>query len=211
MDPRMDNTFSQKDKLTGTTVPVGFDFTWHMRRLCEHICNDVPEMHHIDMSRVAISFSQARKSVRHGLHASLTPMRFEGGAETGERNGTEYRAQRLYDAAGMEMLYILRFYLPRFQNEPFGEKLTTIFHELWHISPQFDGDLRRHEGRCYIHSQSEAEYDAHAARLAQAWLSNNPDPAVFDFLNYDFQQLELIYHRIIGVKIPQPKLIPLSA
>ena len=56
---------------------------------------------------------------------------------------------------GVEMMYILKFYLPRFQNESFEEKLTTIFHELWHISGDFNGDIRRHAGRCYVHTSSE--------------------------------------------------------
>ena len=67
---------------------------------------------------------------------------------------TEYTALKgLFDAKGVEMLYILKFYLPRFQNEPFEEKLTTIFHELWHISSDFNGDIRRHSGRCYVHTE----------------------------------------------------------
>ena len=63
------------------------------------------------------------------------------------------------DAAGREMLYILSFYLPRFQNLDFREKLITVLHELWHISPQFNGDIRRHAGRYHAHTHSQAEYD----------------------------------------------------
>ena len=38
---------------------------------------------------------------------------------------------------------------------PFEEKLTTVFHELYHISPMFDGDIRRLEGRYHVHSHSQ--------------------------------------------------------
>ena len=71
-----------------------------------------------------------------------------------------YTIQRLFDSKGQEFLYILTFYLPRFMDLSFREKLITVFHELWHISPQFDGDLRRHPGRCYAHTSSQKEYDA---------------------------------------------------
>ena len=39
------------------------------------------------------------------------------------------------------MLYLLSFYLPRFLKLPWREKLATVIHELWHVNPQFNGDL----------------------------------------------------------------------
>ena len=129
--------------------PRGFHFTEHMRRLCGDICHRLPELRHVDLTRVAVAFCQARKRVDHGMHASLTPMRFEGGSLYTRRQGRDFTVQRLYGAGGSEMLYILNFYLPRFQDAPFEEKLVTVLHELWHISPNFDGDLRRFPGRCF--------------------------------------------------------------
>ena len=107
----------------------GFDFTSQMRTLCNDLVARVPDLRHIDMGRVALAFCQTRKRVQHGLHASLTPMRFEGGRITTTRRGRDYTLQRLYDPDGCEMLYILRFYMPRFQNLAFEEKLTTVLHE----------------------------------------------------------------------------------
>ena len=63
------------------------------------------------------------------------------------------------------MLYILNFYLPRFLDLPFREKLTTMLHELWHIGPKFDGDVRRLGGRCFAHGSSQKQYDAHVEAL----------------------------------------------
>ena len=167
-------------------------------------------MRHIDMSRVAVAFSQTRKGVRHGIHASLTPMRVEDGAMEGERRGRLYRAQRLFDASGTEMLYILKFYLPRFQNESFEEKLTTIFHELWHISGEFNGDIRRHAGRCYVHTSSEKEYDRQMLKFAREWLQMGPAQQLYQFVQDDFRELQRKFGNIIGVKVPQPKLIPIK-
>lgn len=188
----------------------GFDFTAHMRLLCEDIAARLPALGHVDMDRVAVSFCQARKRVRHGLYASLTPMRFADGATTEVRNGRKFGVERLYAPDGREMLYVLSFYLPRFMDESFDEKLVTVFHELWHVSPKFDGDLRRHAGRCHIHTASQKEYDAHMGRLARKWLSLGPPERLFRFLHHNFSTL---YHRhggIYGIKIPHPKLIRLS-
>ncbi len=52
------------------------------------------------------------------------------------------------------MLYLVTFCLPRFLDQDFDDKFITLFHELYHISPRFEGDLRRHEGRCALHSHS---------------------------------------------------------
>ena len=81
------------------------------------------------------------------------------------------------------MLYILNFYLPRFLDLPLDEKLTTVAHELWHIGPRFDGDLRRFRGRCYAHSGSQRKYDAQVKRLVAAWLAAAPPAGMFEFLS----------------------------
>ena len=66
------------------------------------------------------------------------------------------------------MLYLVTFCLPRFLDRPFNDKFVTLFHELYHIGPAFDGDLRRHEGRCAIHTHSKRRYDAHMAQVKAA-------------------------------------------
>ena len=188
----------------------GFNFTEHMRRLCVDTTTRTPELRHINMDFVAVSFNQTRKRVRHGMWASLTPMRFENGSRETIRNGRRYTAQRLFDEHQREMLYILSFYLPRFMQLSFQDKLTTVFHELWHISPHFNGDIRRFPGRCYAHSSSEKEYDEQMERLSQKWLHLGPPPELYLFLKQKFGDLEREYGRVIGSRVQHPKLIPLE-
>jgi predicted metallopeptidase len=181
-----------------------------MRRLCSDIVSRVPELHHIDLNRVAVSFAQTRKRVTHGLQASLTPLRFAGGRATETQRGREIAVQRLFDRSGREMLYILTFYLPRYLDLSFREKLETAVHELWHIGPRFDGDLRRHAGRCYAHSHSQAGYDSHVARLVDRWLASDPPDECYAFLRYRFDELQRRCGAVYGTRIPRPKLIPAS-
>jgi len=190
--------------------PAGLDFTARIRPLVADMAQRVPDLRHIDHRRVAISFSQTRRACRHGMYASLTPLRFAGGELHTLRRGRRWGIQRLYDAAGVEMLYILTFYLPRFLDLQLREKLATVIHELWHVGPAFDGDLRRHGGRCYAHGSSKRDYDAEVNRLTDDWLSLGPPPAIYDFLHYDFRQLLQRHGRIYGTKIPTPKLVPLD-
>jgi hypothetical protein len=186
----------------------GFDFTGHMRALCDDIVNRSPALGHVDLSRVAISFARSRKPGRYGIWAALTPLRFERGATSGMRGGRRYRCQRVLDTSGREMLYILNFYLPRFMELSLSEKLTTIFHEMWHISPEFDGDIRRFSGRCYAHSHSEKQYDAAMRRLADHWLALQPPPQKYSFLRYSFDELSRQHGPVFGVRVAHPKLIP---
>lgn len=188
----------------------GFDFTSHMRQICLDICQRLPDFRHVDMTRVAVSFSRARRRVRHGLQATLTPLRFENGASTGVRRGRQYTVQRVVDGQQREMLYILSFYLPRFLDLGFREKLVTVFHELWHINPRFDGDIRRHPGRCYAHSHSQADYDREMGRLVDRWLELDPPAAAYEFLRDSFDDLHRRHGRIFGTRIRTPKLIPVS-
>jgi predicted metallopeptidase len=187
-----------------------FDFTLHVRRLCDDMVARLPELAHIEMARVAVCFCQTRSSAMHGIFASLTPLRFAGGAATTIRRGRPHQIQRVLDASGREMLYILSVYLPRFQNLVFREKLITVLHELWHISPQFNGDIRRHEGRYHVHTHSQAEYDEEMGQLADRWLAAGPADELWRFLYDDFRQLAERHGGIVGQKIRRPRILPVT-
>jgi predicted metallopeptidase len=189
---------------------AGFNFTDQIRELCRDITRRLPEMNHIDMDRVAVTYCQARKKVHWGLYAKLTPMRFEGGNRIGTVRGRRYAAQQLLDEQGREMLYILSFYLPRFMDIDFREKLVTVFHELWHISPEFNGDIRRHAGRCFAHTHSQKQYDAEMEKLVNLWLKLSPPAECLSFLENDFRRLANNHGLIFGLRVTQPRLIPVA-
>ncbi len=179
-----------------------------MGRLCTDITDRLGEFTHIDMSRVAVTFAQARRRVLHGLQAKLTPLRFEGGAQTTNRNGRLWGCQRLM-LGGREMLYILTFYLPRFLDQSFKEKMITVLHELYHISPEFNGDIRRFDGRCHVHTHSQKGYDAQMAEFVSQYLGTRPPEELLHFLRVDFKKLH-IGGGVVGLRIPVPKLIPID-
>jgi len=180
-----------------------------MSRLCADIVQRVDELSHVRMEQVAVSFAQARKRDRYGVRAKLTPLRFEGGALVTTRYGRRWTIQRYY-RGDCEVLYIATFYLPRFLDLSFREKLVTVMHELYHISPEFNGDLRRFGGRYHAHSRSVEYFDRKAEELADAYLQTEPPPEVYGFLKRNFRQLYEDFGGIVGMKIPVPKLIPLD-
>jgi hypothetical protein len=194
------------------TGPAGrpFDFCGHVRRLCADIARRCRELAHIDVTRLLFGMTQARSGRRHGLQARVTPLRFRDGGLTRQRRGVAYQVQR-YLVDDRDMLYLVTFCLPRFLDQDFDDKFITLFHELYHISPEFDGDLRRHEGRYDLHSHSKKEYDTYMAELARAYLATEPDPALYGFLRLNFAQLQHRHGSVAAVVVPRPKLIPVSA
>jgi hypothetical protein len=137
-------------------------------------------------------------------------MRFRDGLTFEVRNGRQFGCQRLVNNTGVEMLYILTFYLPRFLDLSFQDKLVTVMHELWHVSPKFDGDIRRHPGRCYAHTSSEKDYDAAMEVLARRWLAREPPAEKYKFLELSFSELERGFGRVVGTKVRRPRLIPIG-
>jgi hypothetical protein len=184
-----------------------FDFCGHMQRLAVAVVAHSPQFAHVDVNRVLFATTLARTVRRHGLHARVTPLRFRGGGMIQRYGRQHYQVQR-FVVDGREMLYIMAFCLPRFLNLSFDEKFVTLFHELYHIGPAFDGDLRRHHGRCHIHTHSKKGYDAHMGHFARAYLSNGAEEELHAFLRLNFGQLRQKHGAIVGVKVPRPRLIP---
>ena len=193
----------------GTPLPP-FDFCDHIRKLCADIAARSPALGHVDVGRMLFAVTQARNGHAHGLQARVTPLRFRDGRLTRQRRGVTYQVQR-YLVCARDMLYLVTFCLPRFLDLDFDEKFVTLFHELYHIGPAFDGDLRRHEGRYSIHSHSQRRYDEHMAGLAREYIRGGADPALHAFLRLNFAQLLRRHGSVVGVVVPRPKIIPVPA
>ena len=87
--------------------------------------------------------------------------------------------------------------------------MITVFHELFHISPLFDGDIRRMQGRCHVHTHSQKEYDRHMEGFVDQYLSQWPPGDSHEFLKYKFRTLQSKFGGVVGLQLPIPKLIPL--
>ena len=117
--------------------------------------------------------------------------------------------QQVLDASGREMLYLLRFYLPRFLDLPFSEKLLTVMHELWHIGPNFDGDVRRFPGRSYAHGPDKRYFDVQSQHLVDQWMAARPPESVYAFLRLRCNELLRVYGSIFGERYAVPRLVPM--
>ncbi len=184
-----------------------FDFSKVMHQLIFDIAKYSPDFSHIRPEQMLVGLSQARSSRRHGMYAKIVSMRFENGSLYTKEGRKTYEVERLHHK-GREILYIVYFVLPRFQNLDFNDKMTTIFHELYHISPYFDGDIRRFSGTKYAHSCRQSDFDDEASRMADRYLAQTPNKDLTDFLQIKFRKLKNRHTQIVGQKVPIPKLLP---
>jgi predicted metallopeptidase len=183
-----------------------FDFCRAVADVLSDICRHVTEFSAFDSRRILIGFLQARHARGHGLQARVTPLRFHGGQLVRTARGRLFQVQR-FIVADVEMLYVMTFCLPRFLDQSFDQKMVTLFHELFHIGPNFDGDLRRHPGRCSMHTSSKNAYDEHMAQLARNYLAGGANPQLHGFLRLSYAQLRARHSRVVAVKLPRPKIL----
>ena len=186
-----------------------FDLTLALTRLVSDLAARLPAFAHLDPSRLLVTLTPARVRGPFGLQARCTPLRLRGGAETKRVRGRVYRVQR-YTLDGRELLYLVTFVVPRFLDLSAREKLVTVVHELYHIGERFDGDLRRHPGRCYAHTHSKKGYDAAMGRLVDEYLATGPNPTMVEWLRPDAAGLASLFGGAVGVTIPRPKLVPVG-
>jgi len=185
-----------------------FHFSEQVQHLCADIVARFEPLAHLDVSRMLFAFTQARNHRGQGLQARVTPLRFKNGERVRTHRGIPFQVQQFFHDQ-KEIMYVVTFCLPRFLNRSFDDKFVTIFHELFHISPRFDGDLRRHAGRYAIHTACQKRYDLEMLSMARDYLQRGADPRLHGFLRLNFAQLRRRHGQIVGHVVPRPKLIPL--
>ena len=92
-------------------------------------------------------------------------------------------------------MYLFTVMTPRFCNLGFDDKLTTIFHELYHIDPSFNGFVRRFPGRNWQHGSK---------------LKKDPNPKLFSFLQWNYNQIFEHYASIRGRRFSKTQPFEIS-
>jgi predicted metallopeptidase len=169
----------------------------------------MPEFGHIDPTRVLVCVSSTRGGGVHGTYAKIHPLRFEDG--TRSRIITRGLRRYVYEMPtishrGVDMLYVVYFLVPRFLNLTFREKMITLFHELFHISPEFNGDIRRFPGKNYAHGSSTKRYNSNIARLVDSYLEKHESVSLTAFLEGDMAAVRERYKAIVGRKMTAPQI-----
>lgn len=188
---------------------ITLNLTRALEDLIDDVVATVPELGYIDPARLLICVSSTRGGGIHGTYAKIHPLRFEGGLDSVQvRRGRRLCTCTLPEVTvgGREILYIIYFLVPRFLDLPLKEKLVTVFHELYHVSPLFNGDIRRFPCRNYAHGGSRKRYNSLMSGMVERYLCKLEDPGVIAFLEGDMAALRSRYAAIVGRRFPVPKI-----
>ena len=191
---------------TDKNSATGFDFTGNMTLLVDDIIKTHPFFKHIKVKNILIAISPSNGN-RNGVVAKLRPMLFEGGSRTKTVRGIEYAAPEVM-INGTNILYIVYFHLPRFLNHGDQKtKLMTVLHELHHISPLFNGDIRRYSGKNYAHGNSRKDFDSLVSIYTEEYIHATGHPELSIFLKFKYNDLKRKYGAIYGnmIRIPRSK------
>jgi len=188
-----------------STAPA-LDVSTALDELCRALVAAFPELSHIDVDRLLFTFSRSRRPGRGGLLARITPLRGEAGSRHLERCRGRYLETWEIPALhhnGREILYLVTLLMPRFLHLEPRERLTTILHELWHISPACDGDIRRFPGRRYAHGAKSHGFHDQVEALSDRFLSTATElPPLLSLSESDWQSGR---YRLSGLRIQRPQ------
>lgn len=179
-----------------------------MECLIGEIVQNVSELSSIRLESIAIGATENRSRSRAGVLAYVVPLRFKHGSPVelrrrGKRWVHFYR--KPFYREGVEILYLINFLLPRFLSLGFEMKLETVVHELYHISPFFNGDLRRFKGRSF-HGNSLREYDNAVRAMVKRFLAAPHNPKSYDFLRLSLRQLKYRHSQLKWNRVKEPPI-----
>lgn len=139
--------------------------------LINNITKAVPEFSHIDTGKILFSLKSSPKNSDNGYYAEVkclsnTPFDFISDG----RITKHYYSDCLFKN-GIPALYLIVFTVPCFVDLNLREKICTIMHELYHISPLFNGELRLFNGKNCLHGPQPEKFDEYMYYLADIFLS----------------------------------------
>jgi hypothetical protein len=193
--------------------------------LMEDIVVRVPTLSFIDMSKVVV-FARGGRSNAEGAYATCHCVclpasepgyyfwRDRGTGQITRRSEWFVTKSPEVTIGGRAIDYMISFALPRFSDQMLSRsrksvhyqgqpnwvaKLDTIVHELYHIDPTQPGIRRieRADGTYSANCHGE-RFFADVVAMVNQYLDSKPDPAVYDFLPYAFDELTARYGGVVG-------------
>ena len=144
-------------------MPWRPNITLAVKRLIRDAARRLPELSHLRASRILVVAGEARRASR----ATIRPAHFK---ETGRR-ASQGRRKPLVRIKGRKVLYVVTLRPLWFLASTTEERIDTILHELYHVSPRFDGTL--HRGRRHTRLP-RARYDRRVRALRRRYLAAAP-------------------------------------
>lgn len=144
--------------------------TLAVKRLIRDAAQRLPELAHLRPSRILVVAGEARRASR----ATIRPAHFKetGRAQSGGRH------KPLIHLKGRKILYVVTLRPLWFVASTPAQRIDTVLHELYHVSPRFDGTL--HRGRRHTRLPRD-RYHRRIRALRRRYLAAAPPELVAPF------------------------------
>jgi len=148
------------------------DFTQAVQALIAHVAQTERAFAHVDPSKIVVISGEARRASR----GTVKPLSFRAG----RRVDSLGRRKPLVKLGGRQMLYSITLRPLFFRRSTPRQRVATVLHELFHISPRFDGTL--HQGRRHDEAKEgfEAEFTPVERRCWKALPAELLAPFAYD-------------------------------
>ncbi len=181
-----------------------------LHALIADACGRISFFSHIDTEKLHICISSNRAGGRGATFGKVVPMKFKGGEEILHYRGKCYAMPKI-EVNSIRILYIIYFYIPRFTDLAPIEKIRVIFHELYHIHPDFNGDIRRFGKNGSVHGKSKKQFDTQFEREVISYAEEIRNTPMWEFLSLNTSEIFKNYQKVLSYRMKTPKPIILDA
>jgi len=162
------------------------------------------EFKFFDLNKILVCCASNRKDCRGATYGKLLPLRFKDGSEIIKHNGRFYTIPKV-KINEIEILYIIYLYIPKFFNLSAKDKVNVMFHELYHINPEFNGDIRRMGEFKSAHGHSRKAFEKKYIEYAETFFDKIKEAPYYNFLQMKSDDIEdrfkkIKYRRMKSIK-----------
>ncbi len=182
------------------------DVTQMLKEIIFVITERYDSFRHINVENILITLATNRATSRRSLtFGKCVPLKFEGGERTRIYKNRKIAVPTVVIKDKI-ILYMIVFYKPHFFDLPLEYKIKVIFHELYHISPLFNGDIRRFGTRKSAHGFSREKYDMYFIDEMNDFVDFIKKTKYKKVLEMNYKQLHKNFGSVkfLRMKIPKP-------
>lgn len=163
---------------------------------------------HIKIENIIVSLSTNRKNSRRSYtYGKCVPLKFKDGADFTYQRGVKFQIPEVVENGNI-ILYALSFFNPRFFELTSEEKLRVIFHEMYHISPDFNGDIRRFGRSGSAHGSSRKKFDSFFEKEQNDFYNFLANSDILKILEMPYNELFSSFNNIFFNRFKPPKPFP---
>jgi predicted metallopeptidase len=168
------------------------------------------EFKSFDLNKILICCASNRKDFRGATYGKLLPLRFKDGSEIIKHNEKFYTIPKV-KMNGIEILYVIYLYIPKFFNLSAKDKVNVMFHELYHINPEFNGDIRRMGEFKSAHGHSRKAFEEKYIEYADMFFNKIKDTPYYNFLQMNTDEIQAQFKKVKYRRMKSIKPVLLAA